>query len=263
MAQVRMTCPKCGEMLEIDEQYVGHKGQCPYCDERFVVSPSDDAVVLKPVIPVLKPVVPPPKEEKEEIRQEEEKKSKDTCESMYSVYVLKTPGDFRNFAWRRCAARYIDWGVGGCFLALLFPSLKEIMDWMDLSRVWIVVLVAAILFFSDTLVYALFKNTLGKKLCGIGVCDHEGRRINGTGYFTRSLRVFFEGWGGYIPLWDIVTMAWQYKCVCKDRPTMYDEKKVYQARPLRGRRMYDILLVLVALVIMIVKELAFIGAVSG
>ena len=250
-------------MLEIDEQHVGHKGQCPYCDERFVVSPSDDAVVLRPVIPVLKPVVPSPKEEKGEIRQEEEKESKGTCESVYSVHVLKTPGDFRNFAWRRCAARYIDWGVGGCFLMLFSSFLKETMDWMNLSLVWIVVLVAAILFFSDTLVYALFKNTLGKKLCGIGVCDHEGRRIDGTGYFTRSLRVFFEGWGGYIPLWNIVTMAWQYKCVCKNRPTMYDEKKVYQARPLRGKKMWDILLVLGALAIMIVKELAFIGAVFG
>ena len=85
---IEVSCPKCGQMLSIEAQYAGRKGKCPYCGEHFIIPESE--VELKPAASFM---------EVSQSSQTIRENPKDY------VYVMTTPEEYRNFAWRRWTAR--------------------------------------------------------------------------------------------------------------------------------------------------------------
>lgn len=241
---IEISCPKCGQMLSIEAQYAGRKGKCPYCGEHFIIPVSD--VELKPAASFA------------QVSQSSQTIGKIPKDS---VYVMTTPEEYRNFAWRRWTARLIDFWVGYVLAMALFYGLAYLSGVTQIGLgfwTWIaqpehqiidLVLTTAIAFFSDALVFSIFKTTLGKKICGVSVCDISGHRISGSGYLLRDLNVLFRGECLCIPLLCAIAYIIQYNRVAKGAASSYDEGCTYQARPTRGKTGYDIVLVIIVLVV--------------
>lgn len=241
---IEIACPKCGQMLSIEAQYAGRRGKCPYCDEHFVIpeaevelkpsgaSPSAEATAYQSPNPV-------PRD---------------------SIYVMSSPEEYRNFAWRRWTARLIDFWLGYGIAIAIFYALGYLSGATNIGlgfwrwiaqpehKIFDLILTTAIAFFSDALVFSIFRTTLGKTICGVSVCDVSGNRISGSGYLTRDLGVLFLGEFLCIPLLCAIAYIIQYNRVSKGSPSSYDEGCVYQARPTRGKAGYDIVLVVLALI---------------
>lgn len=237
-SDIEISCPKCGQMLSIDAQYAGRKGMCPYCEERFIIPEFD--VSIKPIMQFT------------EISQKNQKNS---------LYVMTTPEEYRNFAWRRWTARLIDFCFGYMLVIALVCGLAYLSGITQIGLgfwIWIaapehqildLILTTTIAFFSDALVFSIFKTTLGKKICGISVCDLSGNRISGAGYFMRDMNVLFRGECLCIPLLCAIAYIVQYNRVGKGAAASYDEGCVFQARPTRGKKDYDLFLVILALIV--------------
>src|SRR5262245_29758640 len=54
VTRVPINCPQCGRTLRVREEYVGRKGECRYCHNRFRMMPSE-------VEPLSEPPSEPPK----------------------------------------------------------------------------------------------------------------------------------------------------------------------------------------------------------
>jgi len=241
---IEVSCPKCGQMLSIEAQYAGRKGKCPYCGEHFIIPESE--VELKPAASFM---------EVSQSSQTIRENPKDY------VYVMTTPEEYRNFAWRRWTARLIDFWLGYVLAMALFYGLAYLSGITKIGLgfwTWIaapehqildLILTTAIAFFSDALVFSIFKTTLGKKICGISVCDLSGNRISGAGYFIRDLNVLLRGECLCIPLLCAIAYIVQYNRVGKGAAASYDEGCVFQARPTRGKKGYDLFLVILALIV--------------
>ena len=100
-------------------------------------------------------------------------------------------------------------------------SLFDISMWLDY-------LIGMLLYvFSDEVVFAIFRQTLGKKICGISVCNVAGRKISPLDFLRRDFDVFFQ------TIWFYIPHFFQYKRVVNGRASSYDEGCIYQARPIR------------------------------
>lgn len=241
---IKVSCPQCGLMLSIEAQYAGRMGKCPYCGEHFIIPGSE--VELKPAASFM---------EASRSSQTIRENPKDP------VYVMTTPEEYRNFAWRRWTARLIDFWLGYVLALVLFYMLGYLSGITQIGIgfwTWIaepehqildIILTTAIAFFSDAVVFAIFKTTLGKKICGISVCDLSGNRISESGYFIRDLNVLLRGECLCIPLLSTIAYIVQYNRVGKGVAASYDEGCVFQARPTRGKTGYDLFLVILALVV--------------
>ena len=242
--RIEVSCTKCGHMLFFAAKHAGRKGECPYCGEHFIIPESE--VELKPVASFM-----------------EVSQSSQTIQENPKgyVYMMTTPEEYRNFAWRRWTARLIDFWLGLWLVLALFYGLSffngitqiglGFWTWMIaapehliLGIVLGIVLTSATAFFSDALVFSIFETTLGKKICGISVCDLSGNRISRAGYFMRDLNVLFRGNCLLIPLLSTIAHIVQYKRVEKGAASSYDEGCVFQARPTRGKKYYDLFLVI-------------------
>lgn len=231
--RIEVSCTKCGHMLFFAAKHAGRKGECPYCGEHFIIPESE--VELKPVASFM-----------------EVSQSSQTIQENPKgyVYMMTTPEEYRNFAWRRWTARLIDFWLGIWLAAALFLGLKFLSGITQIGLgfwTWIAApehLILFTAFFSDALVFSIFKTTLGKKICGISVCDLSGNRISRAGYFIRDLKVLLRGNCLLIPLLSTIAHIVQYKRVEKGAASSYDEGCVFQARPTRGKRYDDLFLVI-------------------
>lgn len=241
---IEVSCTKCGHMLFFEAKHAGRKGECRYCGEHFIIPESE--VELKPVASFM---------EVSQSSQTIRENPKDY------VYMMTTPEEYRNFAWRRWTARMIDFWLGNMLAVALFYGLGILSGITQIGLgfwTWIaapehqildIVLTSAIAFFSDALVFSIFKTTLGKKLCGISVCDLSGNRISGAGYFIRDLNVLLRGECLLIPILSTIALIVQYNRVGKGAASSYDEGCVFQARPTRGKKYYDLFLVILVIIV--------------
>ena len=241
--RIEVSCTKCGHMLFFEAKHAGRKGECRYCGEHFIIPESE--VELKPLASFMGV-----SQSSQTIREN----PKD------SVYMMTTPEEYRNFAWRRWTARMIDFWLGymlgmalvyGLFLSGIIQIGPGFWTWIAAPEHQIldIVLTSAIAFFSDALVFSIFKTTLGKKLCGISVCDLSGNRISGAGYFIRDLKVLLRGECLLIPILSTIALIVQYNRVGNGAASSYDEGCVFQARPTRGKKCYDLFLVILVIIV--------------
>ena len=175
------------------------------------------------------------------------------------IVVLNAPSEFRNFAWRRWTARQIDWILGYCFLYVVMVALSYSSGatgvglgfWKWIARpenAWMdLIITTSVAFFADALVYAIFKNTLGKKICGISVCDKTGHLISSIDYLKRDFRVLIGGY--WIFILSIIPFIQQYNRVKVGGATSYDHGYEYQARPTREKTWFDTILIVVVFVL--------------
>ena len=183
------------------------------------------------------------------------------------IVVLNDPTEFRNFAWRRWTARQLDLILGCCFLGIVLIALGycsvvtgvglDFWEWINASPVnaWMFfVITISMSFFADALVYAIFKNTLGKKICGISICDMAGHRISAIDYLKRDFKVLIGGY--WIFILSIVPFMQQYSRVKVGDSTSYDKGCEYQARPTRKKTWFEIIRIVIVLVrIVIVRNI--------
>ncbi len=171
------------------------------------------------------------------------------------IYSMYKPDEYRNFAWRRWAARWIDFWVGYGIVMILFYGLAYLSGatgiglgfWKWIAepehRIFDYILTTGLAFFSDTLVYSIFRTTIGKKINGISVCDTMGNRIDWKGFLRRDVKVLLRGEWLCIPLLSAIAQILQYNRVSKGKPTSYDNGSMYQSRPTRSKTLYDIIIV--------------------
>lgn len=246
---MNITCPNCGIKLELPDSIgEGQHLQCPECLCRFAIWNGECRVfssekAFLPNVARSAGYVP------------------ETLNP--SVYEMTTISECRNFAWRRWAARMFDICLGGVFACLLTFTLVEFsgdssmvlsfLKWLvqPQNRLFNFILGCGIVHFSDVVVFAIFGQTLGKKICGIRVCDADGNPIGRWAYFGRAWCVLLLGVGLMLPLVSVGTQLWQASRVGKGLPAAYDEGRVFQARPVRGKRSYDPALVIVSILTLI------------
>lgn len=235
MQGTQVSCPNCGKHLSVPSEYVGRNGRCPFCGSVFVIQQP----------------------------QEEEWPSLQNVEDIPSnaVHSMCSPAEYNNFAWRRWTARCIDFQFGFGLAMILFFSLGlfsgvtgiglEFWEWIaePEHRAVDYVMTTMLAFFSDSLVFAIFKQTLGKKICGISVCDMAGRRISVIGFLKRDIAVLFRGECLCLPLFSAIANIVQYNRVSKGKSASYDEGCVYQSRPTRAKAWYDGVLAVAVLIV--------------
>lgn len=238
---MNITCPNCGIKLELPDSIgEGQHLQCPECLCRFAIWNGECRVFSS---------------EKAFLPNVARSAGSFSETSNPGVYEMTTISECRNFAWRRWAARMFDLCLG-CVFAFVFGLIvgaSSSTPWIvqPQNRVWVFLLGTGIVFFSDVAVFALFGQTLGKKICGIRVCDANGNPIGRWAYFGRAWGVFLLGEGLGIPFVCLGTELWQACRVGKGLPAAYDEGRVFQARSIRGKRSYDPALVIVSILTLI------------
>jgi hypothetical protein len=108
----------------------------------------------------------------------------------------------------------------------------------------------ALMLVLDTLIYAVFGNSIGKALYSVEI-RRQGRRIGGGRYALRNLAVWVLGLGCSLPFLNLATVVWQYFRLKNGKQAIYDDLLDMQAvcredRP--GRRWAgDAILVLFAI----------------
>lgn len=179
----------------------------------------------------------------------EKNSSEDTQSTGRGLYVMTESREWRNFAWRRWAARCLDYQIG--YLMMSFITRDDSIASLGA-------------FFFDSLVFALKGTTPGKQMAGIGVCNQLGQRINGWKYFCRDCKILctglgmFMGWGMFIfMVFSILLSEFlkvremsilfipqliQYARVSHGKMASYDRCS-YRAYPLGGGKKYGILCV--------------------
>lgn len=117
-----------------------------------------------------------------------------------SFKILRTPEEFRRFAWKRWTARTIDFLIGSYLLVAICYGLgylsgmtgvgRDFWVWVSLpeNRIIDLVITTLFAFFSDSLFYAIFKTTPGKRLCGITVCSDTGENLRDSSIYQETLK---------------------------------------------------------------------------
>ena len=131
-------------------------------------------------------------------------------------------------------------------LGIFFIILAVIFGWL-------------FLFFLDAIVYALFGNTLGKKLMGIQVLEADGRKVSRSRYFRRNLQVFLEGYALGIPPLFLISFIWQSERVYRGKPATYDARLGFQVVSNGKSYVGFFVVVWIILMFLLGKVLPFLG----
>lgn len=127
--------------------------------------------------------------------------------------------------WPRYWARQLDlliWcAICGAALMPIAPSLFVGDGSFDQLRALLVIPFGVAL---DAVIYAVFRNTPGKWLCGIKVLSATGQRISAWKYFDRNFRVYTFGLAFGIPIIALFTLINCYQRVSSGRLASWDEK---------------------------------------
>lgn len=226
-----MKCPNCHAELDFEPTADTKAPICPKCLSEIPLVDSE---------PVRKQIEP-----EDSVNQ--------------SFKILHTPEEFRRFAWKRWTARTIDFLIGSYLLVAICYGLgylsgmtgvgRDFWVWVSLpeNRIIDLVITTLFAFFSDSLFYAIFKTTPGKRLCGITVCSDTGKKPTGLQYLSRDLKILSVGEGFLIPFVIFVTRLRQYERVVKGKHASYDELNPYKARYSRKMSRLEILLAILLL----------------
>ena len=84
------------------------------------------------------------------------------------------------------------------------------------------IIIVPIAFLLDSVIYAVFGNTRGKKIWGIKTIDCAGEQITGWRYFYRNIRVYWGGYGLAFPIIILCTIITQYNRAFNGKDAMYD-----------------------------------------
>lgn len=84
------------------------------------------------------------------------------------------------------------------------------------------IIMFALSFFVDTLIFGIFGNTTGKALLGVRVLRGEGRKLSFGDYLARNFMVWLRGFGAGIWGFNIVMPLLQANRFNKSKPASYD-----------------------------------------
>lgn len=121
--------------------------------------------------------------------------------------------------WRRWTARTFDLIANSLVLGILYGLFCR----SGINRFAANILFTLLALLLDAVIYAIFGNTLGKRLLGIKIVDGAMQVIDRGTYFRRNLRIFCSGYALGIPIATLVTFAIQYSRVSRGNQTSYDE----------------------------------------
>ena len=140
--------------------------------------------------------------------------------------------------WERWAARTTDFLLESLIIGVSFIFLSEIhlhMYHMENMLMTSIVgyaicfmptkwgfIIAPFVFLLDSVIYAVFGNTLGKKIWGIKTVDYAGEQITGWRYFYRNIRVYWGGYGLAFPIIILCTFITQYNRAFNGKDATYD-----------------------------------------
>ena len=177
--------------------------------------------------------------------------------------------------WPRFFARWLDWTlyillsplyslVLGLLLLPVVSFGEEVMNEASEGLGIFFIILAVIfgwlfLFFLDAIVYALFGNTLGKKLMGIQVLEADGRKVSRSRYFRRNLQVFLEGYALGIPPLFLISFIWQSERVYRGKPATYDARLGFQVVSNGKSYVGFFVVVWITLMFLLGKVLPFLG----
>ena len=139
--------------------------------------------------------------------------------------------------WERWAARTMDFLLESLTIGVLFIFLSDFFSlyihdekMLAMSIVGYAIcimtkwgiIIAPLAFLFDSVIYAVFGNTLGKKIWGIKTIDCAGEQITGWRDFYRNIRVYWGGYGLAFPIIILCTFITQYNRAFNGKDATYD-----------------------------------------
>jgi len=130
----------------------------------------------------------------------------------------------------RFRARLLDWSI----IWVLQITIIMVMHYSPavnggesvttpINITWLDVLIGNVLMLVlDTLIYAVFGNSIGKTLYSVEV-RRQGRRVGGARYALRNLAVWGLGMGCNLPFLNLAGVVWQYFRLKNGKQAIYDD----------------------------------------
>ncbi|GEM_PF-2704941 len=143
--------------------------------------------------------------------------------------VRPTVSPARGTAWRRCLARLLDVWIAGLLLLILVAAAR--LSWPP-AFAWLSARPSVLYLFTfgmlplalvlDAVIRALFGNTAGKALLRVEVVTVDGRPLRFPQYLACNLSLWGYGFALGLPLFGLLTMAYQGWHVRAGREANYD-----------------------------------------
>ena len=254
MAIFSFTCAKCGRVLQAQEEWIGKTTLCPFCPSQV-------------------PIQPPQQGGQDAGKNPSFQKQEEAVNVAPQAEASKPQKPATR--WPRFFARWLDWTlymllsplyslVLGLLLLPVVSFGEEVMneasEGLDIFFIILAVIFGWLfLFFLDAIVYALFGNTLGKKLMGIQVLEADGRKVSRSRYFRRNLQVFLEGYALGIPPLFLISFIWQSERVYRGKPATYDARLGFQVVSNGKSYVGFFVVVWIILMFLLGKVLPFLG----
>jgi hypothetical protein len=134
--------------------------------------------------------------------------------------------------WIRLFARNLD-GIFSIYpfivlLAYFFPAI------LDLGPITYSMLLLFVWIFAETLFLSTWGTTPAKWLFNIQIRTHDGKKIRPVIAFKRSVKVWFFGWGGGVPIVSIFTLISAHSTLHRLKVTSWDhsEKLIVLHKPM-------------------------------
>lgn len=137
---------------------------------------------------------------------------------------LPVAGATRRFFARHVDMMLIGFTVGPVLTYLMAYNSPEFARWLATpgsEALYMIALVPVVLFF-EWLMYALFGNTLGKKLFRLAIISREGTKITRSQYSDRLTGLWFTGLALGVPLVNLIAAFWQFLKLKHSGSTSYD-----------------------------------------
>ena len=137
--------------------------------------------------------------------------------------------------WRRWAARMLDFTLESLLVGFVV-GIVAVLGGFSLnvssnlipstgSEIFFGILICFFAFLLDSLIYAIFGNTLGKWLFGVkAVMQLDKSSLTGFYYFTRNMYIYAFTFCFGAPVIKLFTFVYQQQRVYEGKPTTYDEK---------------------------------------
>ncbi len=132
---------------------------------------------------------------------------------------------------RRLFARLFDWYLTLSALLCLMSLLGQSPAGMNDFAVGLGVALLTLLL--EPLLLRLFATTPGKALLGLRIHEMDGRKLPYGEGLTRTLLLYWYGFGAGIPIWSLVQLYRSMKRCLDQEPQPWDADTAYTARPFR------------------------------
>jgi hypothetical protein len=153
-------------------------------------------------------------------------------------------------AWKRFWARSIDtsiYNLIAIILLLLIPTSTFVKFFGGAGLIFLMIIVILFYCVFETLLFAIFGNTLGKRLLGIYLSQVDKTRNQNPRYFERALLVYVKGCAFGIPPISFLTKFLAKKRLESKGVTSWDEELKFQVnfRPINIKSMAIFILILI------------------